>query len=415
MAEKLEEVLTRLNGGVEKILGDQESIKTELKKYTEGTVEFTNRMKSVEDRVKDMEKRTVSLPGLEDKKEMEKFSLSRAILMTGSKDWANPLFAYEREVHLEAQKRLNRPYKLRDMQTTTDTLGGFIVPTQYVAQWIALLRARLVVEALGARVMSGLTGSPVEIPRQTGGATWNWVGEGATITASDQAIGQLVLTPHEGAAMTRLSNRLLRMATPGIDAFIRDDLVAVAQRGMDQAWLRGVGAANEPLGIANTAGINTTAIAGVPDVDDLYAMLLEIEYDNADEGKIGWAMNPRTWNTLRQLKDGNGNYILSTQPYPGNVVGQEMGKAGGGMLVGYPFRKTTLIERNLGAGANRSRMILGNWDDFIIGIWAGMEIKASDVADDTFLRDQTLVRIIVDVDAGLRHVESFCVDNTFEA
>ena len=59
---------------------------------------------------------------------------------------------------------------------------------------------------MGATLLDNLVGSPVEIPKQTGGATAYWVGENEPLTGSDQTLGQLQLTPKLVGALVELSN-----------------------------------------------------------------------------------------------------------------------------------------------------------------------------------------------------------------
>jgi HK97 family phage major capsid protein len=70
---------------------------------------------------------------------------------------------------------------------------------------------------------------------------------------------------------------------------------------------------------------------------------------------------------------------------------------------------TTQIPINLGAGGNETEIYLGNWQELIVGQWAGISILPSKEAGDAFAKNQTWIRIITDVDIGLRHAESFCL------
>ena len=59
----------------------------------------------------------------------------------------------------------------RDLATTPDSSGGYLVPIQAIPELIEILRAEAVVFQMGATLLDNLAGSPVEIPKQTGGAT----------------------------------------------------------------------------------------------------------------------------------------------------------------------------------------------------------------------------------------------------
>lgn len=368
-------MLREIHGGVVDLKTQQKEIKSSLGRHGQ-------RLKTLEDKMKS--RRAVSLPGVDEEK--NKFSFRRAIIAIARRDPS--LAPFEMDVMKEASKR-------RDLSTTVDSAGGFIVPVEIVSELIELLRSKTVVLESGATQMTGLTGSPVKIPKQTGGSTGFWVGENQVITSSQVALGEVELSPHEAAALTKMSNRLLTLSSPSAEAIVRDDMMKVLARLLDLAALRGTGTLNQPLGIVNTAGINTVTSIGTPTVDDLYDMLFELEQDNADLGTIGFVFHPRTWNSLRKEKDSEGRYILMTDR-------QDPLK---GTLIGLPFRQTTQIPITL--SGNESEIFLANWADLLWGMWGGMEILASQETSDAFEKNQTWVRIITEVDFAVRHEESF--------
>ena len=79
--------------------------------------------------------------------------------------------------------------------------------------------------------------------------------------------------------------------------------------------------------------------------------------------------------------------------------------------IGYDFRTSTKIPTNLtkGTGTNLSEVYFGNWQELIIGQWTTMEFMASQETSDAFAKNQTWIRVISEVDIGLRHPESFCL------
>ena len=148
-----------------------------------------------------------------------KFSFMKLIKSIALKDVS--MAPYERDICKEAAKK-------RDLSTEDDSLGGYLVPAQFMEELIELKRSATVIRELGARIMEGLVGSPVEIPRQTGSSTGFWVGEGASIPASDPTLGMLSLRPHEAAARTILSARFFRLGfyLPGFFYLICSDFRA---------------------------------------------------------------------------------------------------------------------------------------------------------------------------------------------
>lgn len=351
------------------------------------------RLELMESRAK--ERKWASLPGLEDEK--QKFSLFRAIYAISTGDWSQSQL--EAEVFRQT----------RDMATQPDSSGGYLVPSQAIPEVIEMLRAKSVVMERGATFLPDLMGSPVELPKQTGGATAYWVGETDALTPSDPTLGQLQLTPKSVGCLVKLSNRLLRMSNPSAEQLVRNDIAQAVALAIDLAALRGTGANGQPTGIANTAGINTKSwLSGgspqSPNFDLFYDMEYELAVDNALSGNLGFVFHPCVKRTISKLKvaqyqgDTGGEYVI--RPMDVNALTS---------YIGYPFSITTQIPINLGTGSNETEVYFGNWAELIVAQWAGIEILPSKEAGDAFAKNQTWMRIITDVDIGLRHPESFCL------
>lgn len=385
----------------------------ELKKLLDAIAEQGNQIKGfqtnidtrftgIDNRLKEMERmarpRRVSLPGVE--LEKDAFSFLRAINAIKTGNWKDA--GFEREVFEQTEKRA--------MSAGTGTAGGYIVPSQYVAEIIELLMAETVVVQLGATVLNNLVGSPVEFPKQTGGATAYWVGENADITASDLTLGQLQLTPKAVAALVKLSNRLLKLSNPSAEAMVRRDIASAIALKLDLAALRGSGTANEPLGIANTPNILTLALGtngGTFTLDSVTDMEGLLEDANALKGALGFAWHGKIKRILKKTK---------VAQYSGDTAGQwQMLPMSDEKLrdtLGYGFGVTSQIPTNLVKGTSGtvcSEVYFGNWRELIIGQWGGVEIMASNETSDAFQKNQTWVRIIQEVDIGVRHPESFAL------
>jgi len=347
------------------------------------------RFEDMESRVR--ERKWANMPGLEEEK--EKFSLFKALYAIATGDWSQAQF--EADVFRQT----------RDMATSPDSSGGYLVPAQAIPELIEMLRTEAVIFQMGATLLDNLTGSPVELPKQTGGATAYWVGENTALTPSDAALGQLQLTPKSVGALVKLSNRLLRLSNPSAEAMVRADVARVISLAIDLAALRGTGADGQPTGIANTSGINTKAFGtNTPNFDYFFDMEYELAVDNALRGKLGFVFHPCVKRSLSKLKvaqfsgDTGGEYII--RPMDANALTN---------YIGYPFAMTTQIPINLGTGTNETEIYFGNWQELVVGQWAGIEILPSKEAGDAFAKNQTWIRIITDVDIGLRHAESFCL------
>jgi HK97 family phage major capsid protein len=369
-------------------------------------VALSDAQKNLDTRLKDIEDRTAPrrviprMPGLED--EAKSFSITRAINAIVTGDWSNA--GFEKEVFDQTRKRA--------ASTNDDSNLGYFVPNEVLPGFIEMLTAESVVTQMGATVLSNLSGVPVEIPKQVGGATAYWVEENASITESDLSAGQLALTPKAVAAMVKMSNRLLRLSNPSVEAMVRSDIARVIALASDLAALRGSGVAGQPIGIANTANINTVEIGangGAPNFDHLYDMQYELQKDNAYRGNLGYIFHPATRRRLVKTKvaqfstDTSGEYIVQPMVSEQALVS----------WMGHPYKMTTQIPINLtkGSAVNCTEIYFANWSELIIGQWGGLEIMASRETSDAFAKNQTWVRIIQDIDIAVRHPESFCLIN----
>lgn len=353
-------------------------------------------IKTLEDAIS--KRKWQDMPGVEDEK--EKFSIFKTVNAIITNDWSSAQF--EKDVMNETRKKA--------LATSTDSAGGFLVPMQAIQDMIELIRAETVVREIGATVMDGLTGIPVEIPKQTGGSTTYWVGENTTISPSDLTFGQLAMNPHTVAALVKLSNRLVRMSIPAAEQIVRNDIATNMALTADLAALRGTGVNGQPLGLRNTPGLNTvdwnlsSPYQTNPGYEQFYDMEYELATANTLKGKLGFLFHPTLRRALAKIRVDQGGGANTGQFLANPVTDPQLES-----YLGYPFKRTTQIPTNVGTGANKTEVYFGNWSDMIIAMWGGMEILASQETSDAFAKNQTWVRIMMDMDIGIRHIESFVV------
>ena len=104
--------------------------------------------------------------------------------------------------------------------------GGYIVPPDYVAEIIELLRPASVVRTSDPRVIPMPRGT-LTLPGQASAATASYGTETGVIATSQPVINEIVASYKKLKALVPVSNDLLRYADPAADAFVRDDLVKV--------------------------------------------------------------------------------------------------------------------------------------------------------------------------------------------
>lgn len=276
----------------------------------------------------------------------------------------------------------------RAMATTPGAKGGYMVGVQNMG-FIDILRNRSVAMSMGARVLSGLQGN-VTFPRQTGKVTVTWQGgEGTSITAADQALGQLSMTPKTCIAITDVSEQLLAQASPSAEAFVMADLANdVAIDGVDNAVINGTGGA-QPLGIKNTTGVTTGQDAASCTYAKVLAFPSTAGGANAIRGNPGWVTNTAGAAKLMQVARFSNT---DTPVWEGNMMD--------GTLVGF----RAMSSEQLASG----NLIFGSWDEILIGEWGVLEL-AMDSGGTRFNQAQVGIRAMWMVDVLLRYPQCFVV------
>jgi HK97 family phage major capsid protein/HK97 family phage prohead protease len=263
--------------------------------------------------------------------------------------------------------------------------GQNLVDTTFMGgSFIEMLRNRTTIMRL-ATTMGGLVGN-VDIPRQTGGATAYWLGEGEDAQEGTPTIGQLELSPKTLAAYTDITRRLLMQSSMDAEGIVRRDLVNAMAQAIDFAGYYGSGAGNQPRGIKNYTGINAVDFTALqPTFKELVDMESAIAADNADIGQMGYIGNA-TFRGHCKTTAKFGTGTESTIWEPGNTIN------------GY----NTEISNQIASGD----VFFGNFADMLIGMWGGLDLTV----DPYSLSKSGGLRLVVfqDVDFVLRRVESFC-------
>lgn len=326
------------------------------------------------------------------------FNLTRAI--NGLIDPRSVDNGNEREISDEIAKQSGvKPrgiyMPLGNLSQRAMTVSGnpALVGTQHLSsEFIDLLRARSFVMQLGTRMLPGLTGN-VSIPRRTGSSTAAWIaGDNVdSLTPSDSTYDAVALTPRTVGAFTVLSRKLLLQGDPGSEEIIRSDLAAVIAVELDRAAINGSGAANQPLGVVNTVGVNSATFPNIgPAFADILKMEADLVADNADTGSLAYLTTPALAAVLkgRETAAGSGQFVWA--------AGRDRGTGQMNALPAYASANVPL-----------DRIILGNWDDLLMGMWGAIDIDVDPYYD--FAKGSVAIRAFASVDFAVRHPESFAV------
>lgn len=312
---------------------------------------------------------------------------------------------FEREISQEVARRSGRTFQgiavpdqvfLQEKRTLlVGSSAADLVPNVHRADlFIDRLRSQLATERLGATVLDGLIGT-VDIPRQTGSSTAQWVGEDGSLTETDATFDDVTLAPKTVGAMTSYSRRTLLNASPAIETIVRNDLAAVIARAIDDKAMIGDGSSNTPTGITHTNGVNEITTGGGTDWAEVLDFIAQVEASDALQGSLGWALNAYAVKKFRSTAKvaSTDSVMIMEQP---------------GQLAGYPAAVISALAGDPGSSpAVAGTIIFGDWSSLLIGYWSGVDILVNPYETTAYAKGRVLVRAMRDVDVQVRHPESF--------
>jgi HK97 family phage major capsid protein len=341
------------------------------------------------------------------------FSITRAIRASLPRDLGGGDVdaGFEREMSQEVARRSGRKFEgiaVPDqafMQERRTLLAGStaadLVPNVHRADmFIDVLRNRLVCARLGATYLDGLVGSPIDVPRQTGSSTAQWVAEDGSLSETDASFDDVSFTPKTVGAMTSYSRRTLLNASPSIEQIIRNDLAAIIANAIDAKAMLGDGTSNTPTGIVNS-GAQEIAASTSLSWEEVLQFIASVEGDNALMGSLGWAINPHVKTKLRSTtkvtSDAGAGFVMDDP----------------NSLAGYPAVATSALPGNPPGSTPTiaGSLIFGDWTSLMIGSWTGVDILVNPYETTAYAKGRVLVRALKDVDVQVRHVESFAFAN----
>jgi len=289
--------------------------------------------------------------------------------------------------------------------------GGALVPAEYSAELIELLRNKTAVRQLGARVLP--MGASLEMPSQDQAGTAYYVGEGIAITLSEQKVGSMKLSEKKLAGLVVVSNDLIRNAVFSAEEFVRDDLVQVLALKEDYTALFGTGGEYSPRGLVSLidASHQYAATAAAPTAPTLAEVKKELakakrklKTANIPMVRLGWVISPRTEELLYSITDGNGNSVFQAA-------------LDSGTLHGAPVIVTNQIPENPGGTSAESRIISGDWSQFLIGesmqpqieVFPNAAYDSAGTVKSGISQDQSVVRALAKHDFNTRYNKAFVI------
>lgn len=241
----------------------------------------------------------------------------------------------------------------------TEAATGVIIDEEQ-QEMLLPLQSALVLARAGARFMTGLQGN-IYWP-EFSGANVFWEGENAEAKdgAGNFSKGDL-FKPLRLTAYVDISKQLLVQENTSVEAYIRQAIaVAIAQKIEQTAFSENTGIANTPDGMFHTLDTN---IKGDMTWAQIVAMETNADTQNALFGNLSYILHPSLIGKAKtKVKDasGAGGFIFT-----GN---------GDGQLNGYKALRTNNLPKELGEGSDEFGIVFGNWADYFLGQWGGIEL-----------------------------------------
>ena len=285
--------------------------------------------------------------------------------------------------------------------TTTTSLdqGGMTIETNKAGLLDDFFNAS-VIRQLGATVLTGLTGN-LDIPRLAAGTAGAAKAENAAADEVSPTTAQLSLNPNRLPAFVDISDQLLQQSSSAIESMIRGHLTSQMLATQEAAFFHG-GGTNEANGIAGTSGIGSVVggtNGAAPDYADIINLEEAIDAQNAIGGALAYATNGKMRATFKQTGK-------QTSGVEGNFIISDMSP---NVMNGYRALFTNAISRTLtkgSSGAVCSAIFFGNWSDYVVGYWGGLNLELLRDSANAKTGLHTLVANTY-YDGGVRRPKSF--------
>lgn len=372
-------------------------------------------------------RQNISLPGAEDikrgtgKGQFDFGKLLMCLRFPNSQE-VQKLAAFELDVMKQTAKRneeeLQRRNALfgepaistRGMNTLTGADGGFALAEELMPEVFPAFYAQTVIAEAGARFISP-SGWPFRINRVATKSTAYNHAEGVAPTASTPQLAQITMRPRKTSTMVIMTDEQLKYGTPSTDSWVQDDMAMVTNIEVDRGCLVGDDTDNEPLGLFLQGNSSDLTVNGDLTLYQLKRFKAKLMSNNAlvNGGKFAYIFHPDAVSLLEQER------IAQYSGDTGGVyVFDGVANAAIEAKVGYKVLHTTSIPTTVGSGS-QSYGVFGNFNDFLVARWGGIQIKRSYEATagstNLFETDSMAIKISTLYDCAIVRGSSFATSD----
>jgi len=209
-------------------------------------------------------------------------------------------------------------HEQKQMVENVGASGGFLVPTEYLAQLQAVGPEDAIVRPRATKIrmrrrsidipVLNQTGTTAGRPHWFGGMRFYWSEEASEKTITTASFRKVTLTAHKLIGYTRASDELLDDAAISLSDFITGPMgfVGGCVWNEDFTFLLGTGA-GQPLGVINAGATITVNRAGAGAVS--YADLVNMMENFLPSANGVWVINQSVMSNLMTMQDAAGGAV----------------------------------------------------------------------------------------------------------
>jgi len=303
-----------------------------------------------------------------------------------SKDEVDKMDWKAKGAHFVSAIAHNDREKLDVLTEGTDEEGGFLVPEEYRQEIVK--RAYDVAQIRPRARKIPMATDTLNIPTADTGPKVYWTAESAAKTTTSAQFGQFTLSALKMAAVMVVTDELSDDSTPNVIEYLTDEFANVIAEEEDRVFTSGNGT-TEPAGLDSYT--LTTVDAG-SNLDYTHFVDAVTTLKQAYRSNSVWICHRETLADIYKLQDDNGRPLILNLNAKENPT-----------ILGRP-----VLEVN---GMDTSKIFLGDLSKYVIGDRSGMTMRTSQdavIADRSmFQHDETAIRVVKRLDAGLPLTEAF--------
>ena len=199
------------------------------------------------------------------------------------------------------------------MSTTTQSQGGYTVPTEVAKEVADALKAYGGVRSV-ADVIATSGSNPINFPTSDGTSeTGELIAENTTASGADPSFGVVTLTTYKfSSKIVAVPFELLQDSAVDMEAFIRMRLATRLGRVQNTYFTTGTGS-SQPNGVVTAAASGKVGLTGQTVsviFDDLVDLVHSVDTGYRNLGNCRFMMNDSSLKVIRKIKDSSGRPIF---------------------------------------------------------------------------------------------------------